>query len=166
MEGLNLEEEVLEGTTEGWESDYYLVRIRSLSSILPIYIIISNTWGHISLWWVKHGGWEAATKATDRHMIKIVTTQLSSGNPREWIYSWASLLFACKVSVDHLTGSGKKNNFYPIVLYWLLFQFNMYFAIVILQGLILHALKNTLTKLNIFYNTFTLMFETWLIYYL
>lgn len=49
-----------------------LVRIGSIVSILPTYIIVSDTWGGMPLWWVKHEEWVAAT---EHHMIAIAITQ-------------------------------------------------------------------------------------------
>lgn len=69
-------------------------------------VFYSHTWGDMTLGWVRHGKWVATTKATDRHMIETAISQLSPRSPRGWTYSWVCLLFACKISVDHLTGSG------------------------------------------------------------
>ena len=57
--------------TEEWKSGCYLVRMRSLGSILPTDIIISDTCGDMTVWWAKHEVWVVATEATDHHMIEI-----------------------------------------------------------------------------------------------
>lgn len=81
----------LEGTTEGWKRDCHLMRMGSVGSILSTYIIVSDTWGGMLLWWVEHE-WVAAPEATDHHMIEIaMTLSLFPRSPGGWTYSGVCL---------------------------------------------------------------------------